>query len=227
MTSKRSMKRSFRGGASGVSGLPTQFGLDRLFPLVLTLSICQWAFGQGTVLFYNHAPQVGLDAPVFDVDGKTGLIGFQFRAQLFAGPVGGSLSPLGAPLSFNFRPGYWGGADESMIRTVPGVQSGESATGLVKVWSTILGGTYEQAAAAGGKHGESAIFSFLTGGDTKGGTQPPGLPGYLTGLKSFAVTGVEPIPEPSPLGLLSLVVFLFSVSYPSRHRGKTIGSATH
>jgi hypothetical protein len=73
----------------------------------------------------------------------------------------------------------------------------------VKVWSYLRGSTFEEVTAAGGKRGQSEVFTVLTGGDTAGGSQPPGFPAELLDLKSFSLVGVDPIvPEPSVSWLL-------------------------
>jgi hypothetical protein len=177
----------------------------KLCPFFLSLILAQVAAcAQGTLFFYNHVPAAGLDAPVLDTDGKTGLNGFQFLAQLYAGPSAASLAPVGSTTVFTFTPGYWGSYFESLDRTIPGVAAGSTAFCEVKVWSTILGNSYDQVAAAGGKHGQSSIFSVVLGGAPGNGTEPPGFPAYMVGLKSFALTGVDPVPEPGTLVLLAV-----------------------
>ncbi|MFO1498263.1 MAG: hypothetical protein U1G07_07720, partial [Verrucomicrobiota bacterium] len=151
--------------------------------LLLALLLAQVACAaQGTIFFYNHVPAVSLDAPVFDTDGQSLLFGDRFQAQLYAGADANSLVPVGFAASFSLNAGYWNSWDDSLTRIIPGVDPGENAFCQVKVWSLLKGSTYDQVVAAGGKHGESIIFSALTGGAPGSDTQPPGFPGYLTGL---------------------------------------------
>jgi hypothetical protein len=172
----------------------------------LVMSSTGSMLGQGTIYFYNYVPSAGLNAPVLDTDGK-GVTGFQFRAQLLAGSSPSTVSPIGAPADFSIpTPGYWGSSSgDSLTRIVPNVPAGGAAYAQVLVWSTLRGDSYELAAANGGKHGASDVFSVLTGGETQGGTLPPTFPGYMTGLQSFSLTGVDPaVPEPSTLALAAL-----------------------
>jgi hypothetical protein len=178
---------------------------------------CGQVWAQGTVYFYNHVPSAGLDAPVYDTDGKTPLLGAQFQAQLYAGASAESLGPVGAVAYFTSQPGYWLNYDGSLTRIIPGVAAGSVAYAQVRVWSSYSGTTYERAAAVNGKHGQSTVFTVLTGGDTQGGTEPPSFPGYLTELRSFNLTGVDPVPEPSTMALL-LVAGAGALLWGSRNR---------
>jgi hypothetical protein len=182
--------------------------MNRFLFVPICFALITDAYAQGTVLFYNHVPTIGLDAPVFDVGGQSFLAGYPFFAQLYAGPAVSSLTPIGSALPFQTGPGagYWtAGFDGGFTRIITTVAPGESAFVQVRVFSLLTGRTYEDVLAHGGKHGESLISSVITGGDTKNGTQPPGLPAYLTGLQSFSLTGVDPVPavpEPTTTALL-------------------------
>jgi hypothetical protein len=158
--------------------------MKRNLVLAFLLCITHAAFGQGTVFFYNHVPTVGLDAPVFDVDGLSLLSGPQYNAQLFAGPSADTLRFVPGPALFAGEPGYWMSWGDSLDRSIPDVPPGSVAFLQVRVWS------------ADGKHGESLVFQAVTGGDTQNGTQPPTFPAYLAGLESFTLT-----PEPSTIAL--------------------------
>jgi hypothetical protein len=198
-----------------------------LFPCLILAVLPAAVFGQGTVYFYNHVPSVGLDAPVFNTDGQTPLTGANFVAQLYGGPDAKDLLPIGDLAVFaGSQPGYWVSFGSSLDRTIPTVAPGAEAFVQVRVWSTQLGSTYDQVEAAGGKHGESSVFSVITGGVTQGGTLPPTFPAFLTDLKSFSLTGIEPdIPEPGT-GLLFLLggglVFLRLIF---RHQGSDTPNA--
>ncbi len=192
--------------------------------LIATLLMAQasvWA--QGTLLFYNHVPSVGLNAPVLDTDGLSGVEGGQFQAQLYAGASAASLAPVGFAATFTSSPGYWNslGLGDSLDRTVPGVNPGDTAYCQVRVWSTRRGSTYDQVAAAGGKHGASDVFSVTTGGVSINNL-PPTFPGYLVGLHSFSLSGVDPVPEPTVLALLVIAMAVTpKVRRAERHRSSS------
>jgi hypothetical protein len=197
--------------------------MNRFLFLPICFALITDAYAQGTVLFYNHVPTIGLDAPVFDVGGQRFLAGYPFYAQLYAGPAALSLTPVGSALVFQTGAGagYWtAGFDGGFTRIITTVPPGESAFVQVRVFSNVTGGNYEDVLAHGGKHGESLIFSVLTGGDTKNGTQPPNQPAYLTGLQSFSLTGFDPeVPEPTTTALLLTGGLIAGVlRYTSRRR---------
>ncbi len=133
----------------------------------------------GTVYLLNYRSGTDLDARIYDVDGTTRLQGSDFLAQLYAGPVGGELRPMGQPVPF--RSGAGAGTlfgDTVLIRTVP---AGERADVQIRAWEATAGATYETAISAPGRHGESEILTVVTGN----AGEPPTLPAYLTGLRSF------------------------------------------
>ncbi len=165
--------------------------MKRCLLLSLLLFAAAAAFGQGTVLFYNHVPAVGLDAPVFDTDATTLLWGYPYTATLAAGPTPDSLQLVPGSATFGGEPGYWMSAGDSLERTIPTVPAGELAFLQVRISSPD------------GKHGESSIFSVTTGGDTENGTQPPTLPAYLVGLQSITLT-----PEPPTVALFVAAGFV-------------------
>lgn len=169
--------------------------------VVATLS----AMAQGTVNFNNSPAAIGgTGAPVFNIDGVTKL-GSAFVAQLYAGPVGGSLAPVGVFLPFRDGAGAGfinsTGADTS--RTIPGIAAGTPADVQIRAWATSGGATYEAAVASGALYGFSPILSL---GATGGAGEPPGLPVNLIGLQSFNLV----VPEPSTiaLGLLGAAALL-------------------
>jgi len=168
------------------------------------LLVAVGAFAQGQVNF--AARVVGLyDAPVFvgavpaDTTTLTGRADSAYMAQLYAGPVGGTLAAIGAAVPFRTgaAAGYWTAAQ----RDIPTVAPGATASVQIKAWAASAGATYEAALAASGATGQSTILSVVTGG----AGSPPSLPANLAGLTSFAVTGGSgTIPEPSVLAIGAL-----------------------
>lgn len=69
-----------------------------LVPVACSL-LCPSLFSQGTVLFENLSAGAGINAPLYDVDGKTGLTR-DFLVQLYVAPEGGSLQPVGDAITF-------------------------------------------------------------------------------------------------------------------------------
>ena len=84
--------------------------------------------------------------------------GASFVAQLFQ-VVGPSLSAIGAPANFRAAttafPGTWSGG----TRTALGVPPGTEIQLVVRAWDSAFP-TYEEALAAGGLTGQSAVFTF-------------------------------------------------------------------
>jgi hypothetical protein len=137
----------------------------------------------GTVTFSNLIG--GINAPVFDVDGATRLAGAAFLAQFYAGPSAEALAPVGPAVPFRTgpAPGYWqAGTDK--VRLIPTVPPGGTAFVQARVWESARGATFEQAVAAGGKFGSSAVLQLKTGGDGA----PPSVPALMIGLQSLALT---------------------------------------
>jgi hypothetical protein len=136
----------------------------------------------GTVRFGNNTNSL-----VYDVDGATPLpAGTEYLVQLYGGPDASSLQPIGAAVGF-----ISAGRFSSGSRTIVSVPAGAEATVRIKAWEADYGTTYEQALAAGGKTGQSAIFTVVTGG----GGSPPSVPADLIGLQSFSLvpgTGSTP-----------------------------------
>src|SRR5262245_10105618 len=108
--------------------------------------------GQGTVLFSNHVPTQGVDAPMYIVFGENACArveGSGFAAELYAGPAStGSLSPIGVPVAFltGALAGYFDGGTDP-IRDVPNVLPGFPALAEVRVWRLADGATWEEAFA--------------------------------------------------------------------------------
>lgn len=132
----------------------------------------------GTVNLANRVTGI-VDAPVFDLDGRTPLEGAAFLAQLYAGPAADRLGPVGAPVPF--RTGLAAGFVVAEERSIPTVPPGGRAFAQLRAWEAVSGDTFENAASTGGKVGISPTIEILTGN----AGSPPTPPGYLTGLASF------------------------------------------
>lgn len=131
----------------------------------------------GTVNFVNRITGT-LDAPVYDLDGTT-LLNGAYQAALYAGTVSNLLAQVGPPVTFRSDAGigYFPGEE----RVLPMVSGGQRAFIQVRAWRTADGATYEAAAAAGGRIGESLVLSLITGN----AGSPPTLPAVPVGLESF------------------------------------------
>lgn len=155
--------------------------------------------GAGLV-FSNHDPGAGLDAPVFDVDGATRLAGAGFVAQLWAGVTAGTLAPVSEPVPFlsGGDAGYWESGWQSSV-TIPGLAAGAPAVVQVRVWEVANGAGYEAARAAGGRVGVSPVFEVTTGG----AGAATAWPANLTGLTSFRLSHLPKITSaPSSLTIV-------------------------
>jgi hypothetical protein len=140
------------------------------------------AAGQGTVFLSNRLTGV-VDAPVFDVDGTTKLADSAYLAQLYAGPSTNSLAPIGKPLPFRtgIGAGYINTSGQDTTHIIASVVPGAVAYCQVRAWEAAKGRTYAEARANKGKVGASNIVTLRTGG----AGNPPGMPAYLVGLRSF------------------------------------------
>lgn len=150
----------------------------------------------GTVYFANRHLAIGLDAPVFDLDGATRLAGDGYAAQLYAGPTAETLAPVGAPVPFRTAEGA--GYFQGEIRSIPTVAPGAVAWVQVRTWRVADGATYEAALAANGRRGSSSILSITTGNVGS----PPSLPAGLFGLTSFKLQLSAPpviVTQPRPV----------------------------
>lgn len=160
------------------------FGFDVSVEALLSVTE---VFVGGTVNFANRGGPV--NAPVFDVDGVTKLAGYDYRAELLAGPTIGTMAPVGSSVPFlsDFLAGYFLGG----VRAIPTVAAGGTAHVQVRAWDFTRGTNFDQAVAHGGRAGVSIIFTVVTGG----GGIPPALPASLTGLESFSLLpGVSATP---------------------------------
>jgi hypothetical protein len=133
----------------------------------------------GTVIFANRLTVVGLDAPVYDIDGATRLLGANYLAQLYSGTSESSLAPVEDVAWFSAAAGYWNSANR--VRSLPNVAPGATAYLQIRVWDSAIAPTYDQTIALNGKAGSSLVFTAVTGG----AGSPPGVPTELLNLKSF------------------------------------------
>jgi len=180
--------------------------------LVLTLLLAAGtisAFAQGTVNFNNNVGFAAtLDRLVYkDQIGSTsggtapGLVGTQYKAQLYAGLDAASLAPVGAVAAFRvattLTPGTWSGG----TRVLP-YPEGTALILQVKAWDGTTATSYDLAKAAGLYAGQSAPFSYTI---PVAGSPAGAL--YMENLRAFAVV----VPEPGTfalagLGILGLVM---------------------
>ena len=159
------------------------------------------ALAQGSLDFTNFKTASGINAPVFKQDGTTKL-GSAYLGQLYAGPVGGALAPIGSAVAFRDSAGVGTGYIVAGKVLVTGVAEGAKASVVFKAWEASGGATFEAAQASGKLYGQSAMLEITTGGDN---LSPPAVPSPLVGLTSFSL-----VPEPSTvaLGLLGAAALL-------------------
>jgi hypothetical protein len=141
------------------------------------------------ITFSNRVITFGVNAPIYDTDGVTKLDGPGFVAQLYGGIRPDALEPLAGTAPFRAGPaaGYFNPGLNSS-RTIEGTWAGDTAYFQIRVWEIALGATYDEAVAAGSKHGQSLVFGAIMGGRFEDNRFPTALPGVLKGLQSFALT---------------------------------------
>jgi hypothetical protein len=127
----------------------------------------------GSILFDN------IDTRFHAVAGCP-LEGDYWLAQLQAGPVDGSMSPVGDPVPFltGDGAGYFDTGPDA-VRHVPTVTPGSGARARIVVWTAQHAATYEEAVANGAMHGQTREFELVTGG----GGDPPSLPSPMYGFE--------------------------------------------
>jgi len=134
------------------------------------------------------------NAPIYDVDGTTRLGGPNFLAQIYAGPGPEILRPVGPAIAFSS--GTFAGYLVRESRQIPDVAPGQIAYVQVRAWEAARGASYEEARAAGGKFGFSAVFNTPTTifGDVR-------MQSFsLRAGEPFFVTGRLSVGEPLPGG---------------------------
>lgn len=161
-------------------------------------------WSQGYIAFGNLNTPAGIDAPVFDTDCQTRLEGEAFLAQDYVGFTEDSLSPLGPVVTF--RTGDRAGYIYGYALYPPGSGQNDVVYTQMRAWEARGGLTYEDAVAAGAKHGRSNIVPILV-------VLPPATPYDPVGLESFCL-----IPEPSPATLGWLAAALWMLSAARRPR---------
>lgn len=159
------------------------------------------ALAQGTIDFKNvgsggSSTSTSVNAPIYNVDGITGLAGSGFSVQLYAGATDGSLAPVGTPVGFLSAPfnGYFSGGSIA----IPGFATGTTPRLQVRAWDNA-GGTITSWDSATIR-GASAIFTSPALGDSALPPNPATIP-VPQGLLTF---NLAVVPEPSVLGLGAL-----------------------
>lgn len=167
--------------------------------IVLTLTALFAAasvYAQGTVNFATRVTGT-LDAPVTYAGAPAGS---DFWGQLLAGPPGGTLAPVGAPVEFRSDAGI--GYISGGAVAIPGVAGGTAADVRFVGWAKSLGNTWP---GQGLGTGQSGIINIAATGNPD--VTPPTVAANLVGLQGFAI---EVIPEPTiaALGLLGAGLLL-------------------
>jgi hypothetical protein len=137
---------------------------------------------------------VGVNAPVFDIDGTTRLAGNQYMAQLL---INGTAIAT-TPFLTGGNAGYFLGG----TKVLTGVTSGSTVTATIQAWDTATGASFDAAL-----NKTSADWQLTIVGDTavSPNVPPAALVGMPTGLSLVAV------PEPTTIALAILggVALLF------------------
>jgi hypothetical protein len=158
-----------------------------VLPVLICVSMALSAHSFGASFeFTNLFRQAGLDAPIFDAEGRPAE-GTNYLVELYGGLNADALSPAVDTLESGQRkmaifrlPGYFS-SGAVWIATVPITLSGPVWL-QVRAWDARLGATYEEVATLGlGGYGESELFQAFGGYDGAPGNAPE----LLRGLKSF------------------------------------------
>jgi hypothetical protein len=165
--------------------------MKKILVLAVCIAGCLSAFGQGAVNFTNGG--VGVNSPIFNVDGTTRLSGAGFMAQLV---VDGTASTTAVAPFSAAAPGYFLGGQKRL----EGIAPNTTVTATVRAWDVSTGATWE----AAGIKGESSPFQLAVTGNAD--SAPAVLGTALVGLQSFNL-----VPEPSTIALAVLggVALLF------------------
>lgn len=170
-----------------------------LLPLALiTLLGAVGAQAQGLVSFVNLAS--GVNAPVTNAVTGAPASGGGFLAQLYAGRASApeaDLVPVStvAPFMSGAAAGYFSGGNATNTFVLPG----SVGTFQVRAWSGSYA-SYEAAVLAAQTDGNVLLGKSLVFQNSTGISSPS----TLTGLQSFTLAPLAPVPEPSPLVLLGL-----------------------
>jgi hypothetical protein len=170
--------------------------MKKLLLLTALFAASARLWGLGWLNFDTLVPWTGVDAPVFDTDGKTLLAGPSFVAQLYAGLNDTTLEPVGIPIAFETGPlaGYIRAKEMPLVGAVTGVY----ASVQMRAWRAADGASYEAAVATRGHFGSSKIIRILVGCADCGVPIPPDT---LVGLNSFALSDG---PQRARLGLAAV-----------------------
>ncbi len=164
---------------TGIYAIRVQNNAGIVWSLGAKLVVTNALYGGGKVNFGNQFFfGTNMDAPVFDIDGATGLNGSNYLAQLYGGPSLELLRPVGQPSPF--RSGFGAGYFFPQIVTLPTVPPGSNAVLQVRAWEGNKSSSYEEARAMGGRFGKSELLTVAVGGG-------PIPPANLVGLQSFSL----------------------------------------
>jgi Ca-activated chloride channel homolog len=149
----------------------------------------------GTIVFANREVACGLNAPVYDLDGVTPVVGDEYVVELWAGPSAATMQPI-ATTGFRASCGYFGPGSQPV--SIPTVEAGSVAHVQVRVWDTQGGvaARYEEAEQRNLKRAVSSVFTVVTGNE---GT-PPTLPACLLGLESMILVQDRGVNPPAIVG---------------------------
>jgi hypothetical protein len=138
--------------------------MKRAMLLTAALFTATWlsharAWAQGAIAFDNiNRPLI--DAPVYDIDCRTGLEGDAYLAQVYGGLSADKLQPL-EPI-VGFRSGRGAGYMAGLVTPqIPGALEGDTVYAQLRAWEATAGASYEEAVATGGKHGRSNIVPMI------------------------------------------------------------------
>jgi len=151
---------------------------------------------RNNVAFQTPDPTGGNRLVYLVTIGGTKLTGTNWVAELYAGPNGGSLTPLAASIA-HFRasttpqPGTWNFFPGNV--TLPGFDVGSTPTLDVKIWDITKFSSYEAALAGGGLTSRSQTFLYTV---PPAGSPPASF--FMEGFQAFACLSC---PEPSVLAL--------------------------
>jgi hypothetical protein len=110
---------------------------------------------------------------VYRSDGFTPVVGFNYYAQVYAGPKEDRLAPAGDVMPFypdfyvDTRPNFAGLYYSSPV-TLSNAIAGQRVFVQMRVWNSEQGDTFEEAAAAGGAVGKSRVISVIAGSEEVG-----------------------------------------------------------
>jgi hypothetical protein len=164
------------------------------------------AFAQGEVNFQTRVTGI-LDAPVRYGAADGPFADGNYWGQLLAGPVGGTLAPVGQPVEFRTGTGQ-GYITAGGAVPIPGVPGGSAAQVQFVGWAKSLGNSYAAAVAANtGGVGSSAPITVAATGNPA--AVPPTTAANLVGLQGFVISTLIPEPSIAALGLLGAGLLLF------------------